>query len=337
VSTTTAEPDEPGFFERLRKGAGSTAVQSALTGLAYAGKLHPASRAWMKGVDVERDIPYRRGGDPAHLLDIYRPQGVEGPLPVMLYIHGGGFRILSKDTHWMFGAGYAKRGFLVFNVNYRLAPKGIFPDQVVDVAMALQWVMEHAEEYGGDLSRLVYGGESAGANLSLAMMIAGSWKRPEPYAQIVWEAAPKPLAVLPHCGMLQVSDAERYLDNEKLPVWIRDRIATVCKGYLPDSSGDADRFAFADPVVFLEKAGPPDRPLPAVFSVCGTADPVLDDTRRLREALTKFEPESEIRIYEGGIHAFHAFIWQALAIQSWADQDVFLARHVPGLLLGDSD
>jgi len=329
-----SDPSQAGFLQRVRMNAGGTAIRSALTGLAYAGKLHPASRSWIDGVDVERNVPYRRGGDSAHLLDIYRPRGVEGPLPVMLYIHGGGFRILSKDTHWMFGAGYAKRGFLVFNVNYRLAPRGVFPDQLVDVAMALKWVMEHAEEYGGDLSRLVYGGESAGANLSLSLMIAGCWERPEPYAGVVWESGAKPMAVLPHCGMLQVSDAERYLAKEKLPVWIRDRIAQVCRGYLPDVSGDPDRFALADPLVFLEKADAPVRPLPAVFSVCGTADPVLDDTRRLREALDRFDNESEVLIYEGGIHAFHAFIWQALALRSWEDQDAFLARAVPGLGLG---
>lgn len=314
---------------------GSTAIRSALTSLAYAGKLHPASMAWMKGIEVERNIPYRDGGDPAHLLDVYRPAGATGPLPVMLYIHGGGFRILSKDTHWMFGAGYARRGFLVFSINYRLAPKVVFPDQVVDSAMALTWVLKHAEEYGGDLSRLVYGGESAGANLALALTIAGCWPRPEPYAKAVWDAHPKPIAVLPHCGMLQVSNAERYLEQTQIPTWMRDRIKTVCKGYLPDTSGDPDRFALADPLRFLEEAEPPERPLPAMFAVCGTKDPVLDDTVRLETALKRFELESDVKIYEGGIHAFHAFVWQALALQSWADQDVFLAKHVPGLTLGE--
>jgi acetyl esterase len=318
------------LFDRLRVRAGASAIRSALTGIAYAGKMHPAARAWMSGVEVERNIPYRRGGDPAHLLDIYRPADMEGPLPVFLYIHGGGFRILSKDTHWMFGAGYAKRGFLVFNINYRLSPQGVFPDQVVDVAMALKWVLENAERYGGDLSRLVYGGESAGANLSLALAVAGCWPRPEPFAKVVWEAAPKPLAVIPHCGMLQVSRAERYLENDKLPVWIRDRIAQVCRGYLPDTSGDPDRYALADPLVFLETAAPPERPLPAMFSVCGTADPILEDTRRLRRALNRFDVDAEVRIYKGGIHAFHAFIWDELALRSWRDQDDFLERVVPG-------
>jgi acetyl esterase/lipase len=134
--------------------------------------------------------------------------------------------------------------------------------------------------------------------------------------------------------MLQVSDADRYLADTSLPVWIRDRIATVCKGYLPDMTGDPDRFALADPVSFLETAGPPERPLPAIFSVCGTKDPVLDDTRRLRAALNRFDVDAEVRVYRGGIHAFHAFIWNPLALRSWADQDAFLARVVPGVRPG---
>ena len=50
-----------------------------------------------------------------HRLDIYRPRESSGPLPIVLYIHGGGFRILSKDTHWVMGLAFARREFLVFN------------------------------------------------------------------------------------------------------------------------------------------------------------------------------------------------------------------------------
>ena len=50
----------------------------------------------------------------------------------MLYVHGGGFRILSKDTHWIMGLAFARRGFLVFNIGYRLAPKHPFPAAIAD-------------------------------------------------------------------------------------------------------------------------------------------------------------------------------------------------------------
>lgn len=306
----------------------SVGMDWGLNSLSRLGKLHPESRALMKGVKVTRNIAYASPGDRAHQLDIYRPEGVEGPLPVLFYVHGGGFRILSKDSHWMFGYGFAQRGFLVVNINYRLAPLYPFPAGVEDVAAALEWTLDNAEAHGGDLSRLVYAGESAGANLILAMVIAGAWPRPEPYAQRIYARDPRPQVILPACGMLQVSDAQRYLSRPELPAWIRSRIKAVCEAYLTDTSGDPDRFALADPLTFFEREAPPERPLPAVLAACGSKDPVADDTRRLGAALERFDMPSKAPFYEGGHHAFHAFVWQDLAKQAWEDQLAFVREHL---------
>ncbi len=298
-----------------------------LNSVSRMGKLHPASRALTKGVEVTRNVSYGPSGDRASLLDIYRPKQVTGKLPVLFYVHGGGFRILSKDSHWMFGYGFAQQGYLVVNINYRLAPKDPFPAAVEDVSQALEWVLDNADKEGGDLSRLAYAGESAGANLVLSMLIAGAWPRPEAYARRIYERDPRPKVILPACGMLQVSEAGRYLSQQELPAWIRSRIKSVCESYLPDSSGDADRFALADPLVFLENAAPPSRPLPAICAVCGTDDPVRADTYRLKDALQRFDMPSEVPFYEGQGHAFHAFIWKAEAKRAWADQLAFLKVH----------
>lgn len=307
----------------------SVAMDVGLNSLSRLGKLHPESRMIRQGVEVQRDVPYLPSGDPIHRLDIYRPAGVTGPLPVLLYVHGGGFRILSKESHWMFGYGFARQGYLVFNVNYRLAPRYPFPAALEDVSAALSWVLDHAEAEGGDLSRLAYAGESAGANLILSLMIAGAWPRPEPFAQAVYARDPRPKVVLPACGMLQVSEAERYLSRPELPTWIRSRIAAVCQSYLPEQGGDPDRRALADPLVFLEQASLPERPLPAMLAVCGDRDPVADDTRRLGEALKRYPVPSGAPFYPGH-HAFHAFIWREGAKAAWADQLAFLGQHLSG-------
>ena len=55
------------------------------------------------------------------------PARFAGPRPVLMYVHGGAFRSLSKDTHWIMGLAFARRGFVVANVNYRLAPEHRFP------------------------------------------------------------------------------------------------------------------------------------------------------------------------------------------------------------------
>lgn len=321
----------PSPFEAARQAAVGKAIQVVLSNISQYGRfLHPGAQAWRKGVEVARNIAWREstGGD-AHLLDVYRPEGVEGPLPVMIYIHGGGFRILSKDSHWMFGCGFAQRGYLVFNLNYTLSDEAPFPAATKDVFGAFRWIAKHAEEWGGDLSRLVFAGESAGANLAMSLAIATAWKRPEPYARAVWELDLRPQVVLPACGFNQVSDPGRYLANEQIPLWIRDRIAQICRSYLPEPGPDPDAYALADPLCFLERAGPPDRPLPAFFAPCGADDPVVDDTRRLGAALRRFDIASDAPIYPGAHHAFHAFVWRKAAQACWEDMTAFLEAHMP--------
>ncbi len=313
------------WFMRLYNGA----FKYGLTGLSRVSELHPEARRWKDGVEVIRDVPYLADGRRDHTLDIYRPANDSGPLPVVLYIHGGGFRVLSKDSHWMFGYGYARRGWLVFNINYRLAPEHPFPAAIEDAAAALQWVVANARQYGGDLDRLVFAGESAGANLALSLTVAGAWRRPELYAQQVYALGHRPRAVVAACGLLQVSRPERYLEQDALPRWVRIRLRAICRSYLPNDSGDPDRFAMADPLRVLEKAPPPERPLPPVFAPCGRFDPIADDTRRLGVALRERGVPFDVRWYDGH-HAFNAIIWSREARRCWADQDAFLREYASG-------
>ena len=302
-----------------------------LNSISRLGRLHPFARRMRDGVELIANVPYTDSGLEAHLLDVYRPAGAGqskngGPLPVMLYVHGGGFRILSKDTHWMFGYGFAQRGYVVFNINYRLAPAHPYPAALEDAAAALEWVLDHAAEYGGDTSQLVYAGESAGCNLVTSLSVAGCYPRPEPFAQRIFERAPSPRGVLAACGMLQVSNAERYLEQEELPSWIRKRIKVVCNSYLPDDTGDPDSFGLADPLRILEDNPAPARPLPAIFTTCGDQDPIRDDSRRMMELMATRDPRHRAQWYPGGGHAFHAFVWHALAKTWWADSEQFLTE-----------
>ena len=306
----------------------SSVIKYGLNGVSRIGALHPEARRWRQGVEVVRNIPYLPDGRGHHTLDVYRPRRRRGPLPVMFYVHGGGFRVLSKDSHWMFGYGFAQRGWLVFNINYRLAPQHPFPAAIEDASAALRWVAAQAPAYGGDLDRLAFAGESAGANLVLSLAVAGAWRRPERYAEEVFDLDVRPFAVVAACGLLQVSNPERYLSVATLPQWVRARVQAVCRGYLPDDSGDPDSYAMADPLTVLESAAPPERPLPAIFAPCGRRDPLADDTRRLGVALAARNVPHEVAWYNGH-HAFHAVIWTKESRRCWADQDQFLRQHQP--------
>lgn len=316
-------------LERLRKQAGGHAINGILTGLSRAGRLHPRARPERHGVEVIRDLPYREGGSRAHLLDVYRPVGLVGTAPAVLYVHGGGFRILSKDTHWMMALHYAAHGFVVFTINYRLAPQHPYPAALEDASAAYVWVVENAARFGGDVSRLVVSGESAGANLACALTIEACWPRPEPWASAVWEAGVVPKVLVPKCGMLEVSNPERFLERRALSTFLSDRIVEVSRGYLGAGRADAPGgLDLADPLRFLERASPPPRPLPPSFVTVGTRDPILDDSRRLRAALARLDTRSELRVYPGEIHAFQAFVHRPNARSAWRETLAFVDEAV---------
>src|SRR5262249_14786074 len=234
----------------LRMRAGAFFVDNAFRGLSRLGQLHPHAAPAHHGVDVIRDVAYRPTGRRAHRLDVYVPRDATAPMPVVLYVHGGGFRILSKETHWAMGLAFARRGYLVFNINYRLAPAWRFPAAVEDACAAYTWAIDNAERFGGDGDRLIVAGESAGANLATALAICATTRRPEPWARAVFDAGVVPRAVLPACGILQVSDPGRFARRRRLPSYVTDRIDEVAQGYL--GPAPPENLDLADPVVFLE-------------------------------------------------------------------------------------
>jgi acetyl esterase len=321
------------MLERLRQHVGAVATDNFFRGISAVGKLHPLSRPERHGVEVLRNIEYLSTGAEAHRLDVYRPaERAAAPRPVVMYVHGGGFRILSKDTHWVMALVFARRGFLVFNVNYRLAPTHAFPAAIEDVCAAYQWVVGNAASYGGDASRIVLAGESAGANLVTALAVAACYERPEPFARRAFETAVAPRAVVAQCGMLQVSDAERFSRRRPLPRFIRDRLNEVASAYLDGANPLAPcGLALADPLCVLERGEQPSRPLPPFFASVGTRDPLTEDTKRLRAALDRLAVECVDRYYPGEPHAFQAAVFRPNARRCWAETFEFLQEKLaPG-------
>ena len=292
-------------------------------GLSRLGRLHPNASPARHGLEVLRDIPYLPYGGQDHLLDVYRPKDRRGPLPALLYLHGGGFRILSKESHWVMCLAFARRGVVVFNANYRLGPRHLYPAAHQDACSALEWVSRNAGAYGADPGKLLMAGESAGANLTAALAIACCFKRPEPWARRVFDLGLSPLAALPACGMFQLSDPSRFWRQRPMSVWLRDRLKEPAMAYL----GQADPpvpSGLADPLLLLESDQEPERPLPPFFAPVGTKDPLLPDTRRLKAALDRRDVPCQARYYPGEIHAFHALVWRKNARRCWRDTYRFL-------------
>lgn len=318
-----------GLPGRLRRRAGALAVDGGFRLLARLGRLDPRTRPQRHGLLVDRDVDYVGDGLEAHRLDVWRPAAPAGPRPVVLYLHGGGFRILSKETHYVMAIAFGRQGYVVFNANYRLAPEHPYPAALEDAAAAYAFVARHAGRYGGDPSRIVLAGESAGANLATALATAAALPRPEPFARAIFEEGPAPAALVAGCGVLQVSDPARLARRraEGLPRLLQDRLDEVTEAYL--GAADPHRpggLELADPLVILERAEALARPFPPTFACAGTRDPLLDDTRRLGAALERLGVPCEVRIHPGEIHAFHALMWREKAREAWADIFAFLGR-----------
>jgi acetyl esterase len=111
----------------------------------------------------DRELPGATGPLPAR---VYRPEG-SGPVPTVLFIHGGGFVIGDIDTHDNQCRTICRDvGAVVLSVGYRLAPEAPFPAAVEDCVAALSWTAEHISELGDDPGRLAIAGDSAGGNLA---------------------------------------------------------------------------------------------------------------------------------------------------------------------------
>lgn len=315
-------------FSELRRRAGALLVDNAFHGLATVSKLHPFSKPERHGLEVLADISYADAAHPYRKLDVYRPvqRGPAAP-PAVLYVHGGGFRILSKNTHWVMALAFARAGYVVFNVDYRLAPQHPFPAAVDDVTAAYQWVVSRAAEFGADPSKLIVAGESAGANLSLALTLAATHEHPSALARRVFDTGVVPSAVAPMCGLFQVSDTERFVRRKpKINPFIADRIHEVEYAYLgptPVPPEDPAR-DLADPLLWLEREPRSARPLPPLFTAVGTKDPLVDDTRRLERAWRARGARVEAHIFPGEVHAYHAFVWRPAARETWKKKHAFL-------------
>lgn len=100
------------------------------------------------------------------LLDIYYPENATALMPVILWIHGGGYVGGSKDSRQDYAMALADAGYVVANIDYALAPESLYPGPVVQANQAIAYMQLHAAEYGGDMNRVFIGGDSAGAQIA---------------------------------------------------------------------------------------------------------------------------------------------------------------------------
>lgn len=121
---------------------------------------------------VISDIPYIEDGHNRHRLDIYSPKVIEqAKLPVVFWIHGGGWQAGDKSDVALKPKALTERGFLFVSTNYRLLPEVSMEVLTQDLAKSLAWVHKNIGKYNGDPQRIIVGGHSAGAQLAALLCV----------------------------------------------------------------------------------------------------------------------------------------------------------------------
>lgn len=115
--------------------------------------------------NVTRDIPYSEPANERQTLDVHAPDGAKN-LPVVFWIHGGGWQAGDKADVKTKPRTFMDKGFVFVSTNYRLLPDVDMGTLIGDVAKSFRWVRDHIAEYGGDPRRVLVGGHSAGAQLA---------------------------------------------------------------------------------------------------------------------------------------------------------------------------
>jgi arylformamidase len=129
---------------------------------------------------LNSDIPYVENGHKRHVLDIYTPEKpAKKSLPVMFWIHGGGWQAGDKSDVALKPKVLTERGFVFVSTNYRLLPEVKMEELIADVAKSFGWVHKHIARYGGDPERIFVGGHSAGAQLAALICIDDRYLKKE--------------------------------------------------------------------------------------------------------------------------------------------------------------
>jgi acetyl esterase len=296
-------------------------------------------QSWRR-VEVRHNVPYRGTCRRPHLLDVYRRRDAVGQLPTIVYIHGGAFSMMSKDTHRIMAYVLAAQGYQVFNINYRLGPVHTYPKPLKDAMAALEWVLDNGAKYGADTGRVALIGESAGANLTAALAYCATHPRPEPFARSLYERDARISCVAPLYGLLDLHEVERFWSDphksRRMPGWVKGEIRGTAYSYLGRRVKRSLQFPLASPLrLFEQPAVPGSRPLPPFFTTVGTADPLLADTIRLNHALQLRATECELHVFRGEIHAFNVMLWRAAAREQWGALFDFLGKHM-GATIADT-
>ncbi|HUI25846.1 MAG TPA: alpha/beta hydrolase [Candidatus Kryptonia bacterium] len=252
----------------------------------------------MRHAEVQRirDIQYTRAAGLNLKLDVYRHRSHPTGCPTLLQIHGGGWVIGSKNEQGIpLMLQMASRGWVCVSADYRLSPHATFPDHLVDIKRAVQWIREHGAEYGADPEFVIVTGGSAGGHLAALAALTAN----DPEYQRGFEQVDTALqGCVPFYGVYDFTDRHGVLHHDALAELLEQRVMKASRSEAPEA------YQKASPMSRVHTEAPP------FFVIHGDLDTLVPvaEARHFAEILrgTLRAPVAYAEI-PGAQHAFELF------------------------------
>ena len=266
------------------------------------------------------NLTYLRAGGLDLTLDLYQARG-DGPMPTLIYFHGGGWTNGSKESSALTFLPYLEMGWSVVNAEYRLADVAHAPAAVEDCRCALRWVYRNAERYNFDVGRIVVTGNSAGGHLSLTTGMltdaAGLDRQCPGDRNRAWSTGTTSLAELKVAAIINWYGITDVVGLMHGPPGSSGNFTEAWLGSGSDREEVARRVS---PLTYV-RAG-----LPPVLTIHGDADPIVpyDQGVRLHAALDEAGVPNQLLTVPGGGHGGFSV---AENIRIYAAIRAFLGQH----------
>jgi acetyl esterase/lipase len=234
-------------------------------------------------IRVTRNVPFSKADGVPLSLDVYQP-AARGAFPIIMQIYGGSWQNGSPVSQEWFSRYFAERGYVVVAIDYRHAPEWKWPEQIVDVRTALYWISEESQKFGGDASRIVLVGRSAGAQLAM---------------RLAYQEGPSSIrGVVNYYGPVDLADGWRNPPRPD-PANVRG-ILEMFIGGTPDQK--PEHYRHASPISWISKASAP------TLSIYGGRDHIVEARfgRKLDAALKHAGATSVLLELPWSEHSFDA-------------------------------
>lgn len=203
------------------------------------------------------DLPYTTNPQ-GPKLDIYLPESTEGPYPVIVYIHGGGWFLGHKRVAYMEPLFYMlEHGYALVSIDYTLSDQAEFPTQIYEIKTAIRFLRQHAEIYNLQAHRIAVLGDSAGGHLAALAGTSGATGALEDLSLGWPQQSSKVQAVVDWFGPTNLAAMQQQLQDLNLPSW--DSMACTMEDLFigADLSQEPEKAKPADPATYLTPEAPP--------------------------------------------------------------------------------